>query len=132
MTTLSIRRQRFPLPYSAILFSNERLIPFTVTGAIDPKERNMTHYRHDAITINHRRLSIDDIVAGAVPALDEFEVNTFSFIRRWLSSADTFELHTSGSTGDPKKISFRRDQMTASAQMTAKALSLQPEYTALV
>jgi O-succinylbenzoic acid--CoA ligase len=41
-------------------------------------------------------------------------------------------LSTSGSTGVPKKISFRRDQMISSARMTEKALNLKPNDSALV
>lgn len=92
----------------------------------------MIRYPHDAITINHRRVSINDILTSTASAQDQFEVNTFGFIKRWLDGDEIFELHTSGSTGTPKKIAFHRDQMIASALMTVKALTLQSDYTALV
>jgi O-succinylbenzoic acid--CoA ligase len=92
----------------------------------------MTPYPHNAITINRRRVAVADIVAGVATAQDEFEANTFHFIQKWMSNAMLFELHTSGSTGIPKKVVFNRGQMEASARMTAEALSLQPGYTALI
>jgi O-succinylbenzoic acid--CoA ligase len=42
-----------------------------------------------------------------------------SFLKTWFSSADAIVAHTSGSTGPPKAIGLHRDQMIASAQLTA-------------
>ena len=41
-------------------------------------------------------------------------------------------MRTSGSTGDPKPITLRREQMIASAQATGAALDLRPGCRALV
>jgi O-succinylbenzoic acid--CoA ligase len=56
----------------------------------------------------------------------------YDFIQRWLGFEQTFELRTSGSTGVPKVISVKRSQLTSSAAMTAKALSLGKGTRALV
>lgn len=42
-----------------------------------------------------------------------------SFLTAWFSSDEAIVAHTSGSTGPPKPIALRRDQMIASAQLTA-------------
>ena len=50
----------------------------------------------------------------------------------WLSGSSEFVVRTSGSTGDPKPITLRREQMLASAQATGTALNLRPGCRALV
>lgn len=55
-----------------------------------------------------------------------------SFCREWLQGKEFFQLQTSGSTGSPKTIQLARWQMQASASMTAQALQLQKDDTALV
>lgn len=62
--------------------------------------------------------------AEAAAALD--------FCRRWLAGQTNFEIHTSGSTGVPKRIVLHRRQMIASARRTGTALSLQAGMRALV
>ena len=42
-----------------------------------------------------------------------------SFLQAWFGTADPIVAHTSGSTGRPKAIKLSRDQMIASAQLTA-------------
>ena len=53
-----------------------------------------------------------------------------AFKKLWDAGQETFEIQTSGSTGIPKKITFRRKQLIASAKMTAKAFDLQEGDTA--
>jgi len=55
-----------------------------------------------------------------------------SFCCEWLQGRAFFLLQTSGSTGKPKTIQLSRQQMQASASMTAQALGLQKGDTALV
>jgi O-succinylbenzoic acid--CoA ligase len=89
-------------------------------------------YQFDTITLNQRPVKIHDICADTAIAQTEFEKNTLSFIKDWLSGCEAFDVPTSGSTGAPKKISLTRAQMTASASMTIEALSLDKGDTALV
>jgi len=92
----------------------------------------MTKYPYDHIWINHKKISLADIQSESCTAGNEFEQNTFGFISRWLNGETLFEVQTSGSTGQPKKISFTRAQMEASALLTEKALSLKQGYHALL
>src|SRR5690606_8277309 len=57
-------------------------------------------------------------------ALTEFEGQTLEFCAEWLNDVESFELQTSGSTGEPKKIAISRTQMQASAALTIQALGL--------
>jgi O-succinylbenzoic acid--CoA ligase len=54
----------------------------------------------------------------------------FEFKKAWEIGQETFEIQTSGSTGQPKKILLRRKQMLASVKMTAKAFNLKEGDTA--
>lgn len=85
------------------------------------------------IIINQKVLSLDDILAQKYQSFDfnNYEKNTLDFCYEWLSGKQSFQTQTSGSTGKPKLISIQRQQMQASAEMTAKALNLQASYKAL-
>jgi O-succinylbenzoic acid--CoA ligase len=65
-------------------------------------------------------------------ALSDFERRILQFGRDWQAGCETFTLHTSGSTGEPKPITITRDQMATSARLTVGALGLQPGSRALV
>ncbi|MTI39103.1 AMP-binding protein, partial [Fulvivirga lutimaris] len=54
------------------------------------------------------------------------------FINSWQSGQQRFEFQTSGSTGEPKNITISRTQMESSANMTIKALNLEPNSTSLL
>lgn len=90
------------------------------------------HYPHSSIHINDRRVLLQDILNEAELPRTQFETNTFSFIRQWLAGKSVFQIHTSGSTGEPKQIEITRAQMISSAKLTEQALDLKKEYTALV
>jgi len=89
-------------------------------------------YPYPTLWINGRDVLISDITSQKETPKDLFEKHTFSFIRAWLGPANSFELQTSGSTGDPKIIIASRDQLTTSAQLTEKALGLKRSDVALV
>jgi o-succinylbenzoate---CoA ligase len=89
-------------------------------------------YPFSSIWINGRTVSLDLICTEQATPLSPFENNTFTFIREWLSEQVMFSTQTSGSTGTPKTISFTRDQMMASARLTAQVLGLRQSYHALV
>ena len=55
-----------------------------------------------------------------------------TFLQQWSSGQESFTIHTSGSTSTPKPIEISRNQMEASAKMTAQALSLDRADNALV
>lgn len=84
------------------------------------------------ITVNDKHYTQDQIINGTFETSTVFEKSTLAFCRSWLTGQTEFTLQTSGSTGIPKKISFTRDQMAASAAMTQAALNLKAGDTALV
>jgi o-succinylbenzoate---CoA ligase len=73
-------------------------------------------------------------LASELPSgsFSKFERDTLNFCHDWLTGKKDFEIETSGSTGQPKKIVIKRDQMEASARLTAQALNLQSGYNTLL
>ncbi len=65
-------------------------------------------------------------------SLSNNERTALDFCQRWLRGDAEFVVRTSGSTGAPKPISLRREQMQASARATAQALGLRAGMRALV
>ncbi|HVD99161.1 MAG TPA: AMP-binding protein [Cytophagaceae bacterium] len=58
--------------------------------------------------------------------------SALQFCHQWLNGQSSFQLFTSGSTGEPKPIELTRAQMETSAQSTCTALQLGQGNTALV
>lgn len=84
------------------------------------------------LTLNGICYSLSDIKQGTLPKLSASEYAPIHFCLDWLNGKEEFDLSTSGSTGSPKKISVTREQLKASAQLTASYLNLKKEYTSLV
>ena len=77
--------------------------------------------------------TVTDLKKGLDPTgFNQHEKNVVDFCRRWLGGQQQFQFHTSGSTGAAKLITFRRDQLETSAQLTIDALNLKPGQTALI
>ena len=89
-------------------------------------------YPYDSLWVNGRFVSLANIISKKERALTQFEEHTFTFIKDWFSGKNDFEITTSGSTGTPKKITVTRDQMVASAMLTAHVLALQTSQTCLI
>ena len=64
--------------------------------------------------------------------ISPYEKNVLQFAEQWVAGQETFTVHTSGSTGQPKAIQLTRAQMITSAELTCRALGLQPGDRALV
>ena len=92
----------------------------------------MSSYSFDSITINGREIKLELILGDRATPLSTFEAATFLFIQKWFSSTNTFEQTTSGSTGVPKSILITRQQMIASAELTAEALQLKAGETSFL
>ncbi|HEX6224700.1 MAG TPA: AMP-binding protein [Chryseolinea sp.] len=92
----------------------------------------MNTYPYDSITINNRQIQLDHILTGSTAPLSAFEASTYLFIKKWFASSGDFIQKTSGSTGPAKEISITRDQMSASAELTAKALGLKAGENSLL
>lgn len=86
------------------------------------------------LILNGKSYSWAELVeTPAAPAgLTPYEQHTLRFCRQWLTGQDTFVLRTSGSTGAPKAITLKREQMVASARLTGRALGLREGDRALV
>ncbi len=78
--------------------------------------------------IKIHQLLNDEIEQGDI---SEFEYDTLSFIKSWLSDQNEFLLKTSGSTGTPKEIKFSRYQLIKSARRSIETFKLKPGQTAL-
>lgn len=68
----------------------------------------------------------------AAELLSASEKQAVEFIRAWREGKSTFEFRTSGSTGEPKPVSFTRQMLEASARLSIDALGLTPGMNALV
>lgn len=66
------------------------------------------------------------------PDASPYEKQVIAFARQWLSGQETFTVHTSGSTGEPKPVCLTRGQMALSARLTCQALGLAAGDRALV
>src|SRR6187431_1466309 len=89
-------------------------------------------YPFPSIIINNREVELEEIISNVEIAQSDFEENTFSFIRSWLTGELEFHQNTSGSTGSPKTISLHREQLITSAKLTEEALQLKQGFDALV
>jgi O-succinylbenzoic acid--CoA ligase len=92
----------------------------------------MGSYPFDTIWINGREVPFTSILSKEATAFNDFESNTFEFIRQWLTNTPSFIIHTSGSTGTPKPITVKREQMLASAYQTQQALGYPKSGSALI
>lgn len=63
---------------------------------------------------------------------NELSIQIIHFCKDWLNGQDSFVVHTSGSTGQPKAIILSRRQMQASARQTLQALGIEPGNNALL
>lgn len=88
----------------------------------------------DVIIIEGETFAYNDIRSGAYAhqTTSSYTLQTLEFCQAWLNQQTHFSIHTSGSTGTPKLIQLSRTQLQKSAQMTGKALGLQPDQRALI
>ncbi|WP_020527536.1 AMP-binding protein [Flexithrix dorotheae] len=63
---------------------------------------------------------------------DTYAYKTVEFCQNWMKGTDSFELMTSGSTGQPKKIKLFRKQLESSARLTIKTLQLSEKDHAFI
>ncbi len=89
-----------------------------------------------SLTIRSHFFTLADLSAwsttSALSDLSDNNRQALAICHDWLSGATEFVVRTSGSTGDPKPITLRREQMVASAHATGAALGLRPGCRALV
>lgn len=61
-----------------------------------------------------------------------FEADIRQFLREWNNDSPFITIHTSGSTGSPRPIQVRKEQMRASARLTCSYLQVMPGERALL
>ena len=89
----------------------------------------------DSLTINGKYYSPEELREYAVSLTQSEEIwqnDSGNFILEWLSPKPEIQVHTSGSTGEPRLISHSKLAMLESATATGKILGLQPGQTALL
>ncbi len=64
--------------------------------------------------------------------LTDYELRVLAFIQKWKGGDQDFELRTSGSTGEPKKISFDRSHLELSAKRTINHFDLNQDDISLI
>jgi O-succinylbenzoic acid--CoA ligase len=83
----------------------------------------------DELTLNGQTYFRDDLVRLINKRIDEPEISDFKkslyhFIDEWISDKETITVNTSGTTGAPKAITFRKEQFISSALMTCNYFNL--------
>ena len=89
----------------------------------------------DSLLLNGREFRYDDIrqyPANSPTDLNGYEARVLDFVRQWLNGALEFGLQTSGSTGQPQRVSMQRRQLEASARRTGDYFDLGPGERMLV
>ena len=91
-----------------------------------------TYFKDDLVEVVKKRLNEDGI--------SDFKKSLYNFIGDWISDKEAISVTTSGTTGAPKTIVFRKEQFIHSALMTCNyfnlsdtakgLLCLSPEYIA--
>jgi len=83
----------------------------------------------DELTLNGQTYFKDDLVKLVKkrleePDISEFKKALYSFIGEWISDEETIAVSTSGTTGNPKTITFKKQQFINSALMTCGYFNL--------
>ena len=84
------------------------------------------------IFFENQSFSFADFATITLPKNLDWALNTQLFVNNWLNGQDSFELNTSGSTGQPKTIQIQKSQMLASALATIDFLKIKQGSTALL
>lgn len=87
----------------------------------------------DSFVLNRKNYRTEEILQNELPVTEysKSEHGAVSIIRNWYLGHQSFSFRTSGSTGNPKTISFQRDQIANSARRTIDAFGLKAGQTLL-
>lgn len=89
---------------------------------------------HPQFRLNGFHLTKDDLCKTTYDLIKEgnsYEKTVGLFISEWLDNSSEITLQTSGTTGQPKKITVRKQAMVDSALATGNFFNLNPQDTAL-
>lgn len=91
---------------------------------------------------NEQRLTLEGITYSAsdldrlekeiTGQASDFLQDLCGFLKEWFNESPTIKVQTSGSTGVPKELVVRKEQMTQSARLTCEYLGLRDGDTALL
>ncbi|WP_437372170.1 AMP-binding protein [Maribacter litoralis] len=90
---------------------------------------------HQDFSIHGRTISFDDLTEVSYSLIkegEEFEKHIGEFLLDWIDDSQTLFVKTSGSTGQPKTISLKKEHMINSALATGSYFNLKPKSTALL
>ncbi|WP_291964881.1 AMP-binding protein [Maribacter sp.] len=90
---------------------------------------------HPSFSIQGRTISFDDLKEVGYSLIkegEEFEKHIGEFLLDWIDDLPTLSVKTSGSTGAPKTILLKKEQMVNSALATGNYFNLKPGSTALL
>ena len=85
--------------------------------------------------IRDREYTFEDIsqlIAGGAEAHSSAYWDLYLFLNEWFNGSPVITVHTSGSTGIPKELMVRKDQMMQSARLTCEFLNLKKGESALL
>lgn len=83
------------------------------------------------IIIGTSAVSFEAIKKGNWPNESAYIEQSLAFCQAWLNGEEHFQLQTSGSTGNPKKINVKRQQMEFSAAATGQFFNIPEEANLL-
>ena len=85
--------------------------------------QNPSFARQMQIEIGHKKYQLKDILESGLEGTSDFEKEYFSEIKKYFNSIE-ITFHTSGSTGKPRPISFPKDAIVNSINLTARTFNL--------
>ncbi|WP_066629237.1 AMP-binding protein [Labilibacter marinus] len=93
--------------------------------------------KYSSIRLNGVLRKGEDLISFCEKGLKQSDIpewlkDVYQFILEWVSSDEYIIAHTSGSTGQPKKVKLEKKHMIASAKKTIDYFALTPEKTALL
>lgn len=94
-------------------------------------------FKPDTITINNKTYSLPTLLERCNAktnntTIPEWEKDIYVFLNEWFNNKDFIALHTSGSTGSPKRIKLMKSWMIYSARQTCSFFEFGRHHTALL
>jgi O-succinylbenzoic acid--CoA ligase len=88
----------------------------------------------NSLSLNGKTIKFEQILNEEIQQsnLSDLELYSLNFIRDWLTKKAEFVIKTSGSTGMPKTLVFKRDQLKISAHRTLRTFGLKKGDRVLV
>jgi O-succinylbenzoic acid--CoA ligase len=84
------------------------------------------------LMLEGNRLSREEIMATDIDSVANPLKDLFVFLKQWYGDSDKIIVHTSGSTGNPKRLEVDKCRMIQSALLTCNYLELKAGDTALL